>query len=179
MKLRRFSLLSKGQRGFTLLELIIAVAITGAIAGGITMSIFQTFDYDARGKARMIAVKQVENVVHHMIRDVQMAQEVQTAYPDPDGDGFPLTLEWIEWDNTENEVVYDKASGELIRSHSVDGGTAQDTVVAQYINMDAADTNCVFDDDEWRFTFKVTATVSGYPEEISETRDVEITPRSS
>jgi prepilin-type N-terminal cleavage/methylation domain-containing protein len=178
MRLRRFGLLSKGQRGFTLIELIIAVAITGAIAGGITMSVFQTFDYDARGKARIVAVKQVENAVHHMIRDVQMAQEVQTADPDPDGDGFPLTLEWVEWDNTENEVVYDKVSGELIRSHSVGGGTAQDAVVARYIDMDAAATNCFFDDGEWRFTFKVTATVSGYPADISETRDVEVIPRS-
>jgi prepilin-type N-terminal cleavage/methylation domain-containing protein len=179
MRLPRLDLLKRGQRGFTLIELIIALAITGAITGGITMSIFQTLDYDARSKARMIAVKQVENAVYHVSRDVQMAQEVETTYPDPDGDGFPLTLTWVEWDNTENEVIYSKAPGELRRSHSRDGGAAQETVVARYISADNDDTNCSFDDDNWVFTFRVTAIVTGYPEDISETREVEVVPRPS
>jgi prepilin-type N-terminal cleavage/methylation domain-containing protein len=174
MRLPRLGLLNRGQKGFTLIELVIALAITGAITSGITMSIFQTLNYDARGKARMVAVKQVENAVHHIIRDVQMAQIVE---PDLSTDGFPLTLTWVEWDNTENEVIYSKAAGELRRSHSEDSGIPQEAAVARYLNSDAAATNCAFDDDEWRFTLKVTATVVGYPEDISETRDVEVTPR--
>jgi len=178
MRLPRLGLLNRNQKGFTLLELIVALAITGAITGGITMSIFQTLDYDARSKARMVAVKQVENAIHHISRDVQMAQVVEPADPDPDGDGFPLTLRWVEWDNTENVVTYDIVAGELRRSHSEDGGIPQEAVAARYIDTGSAKTSCAFNETDWIFTFRVTATVCGYPEDISEMREVEVAPRA-
>ena len=91
MIFHRLGKLNRRQRGFTLIELLVALAITGAISGGITMSIFQTLDYSARSNARMVAIKQVENAIHHISRDVQMAQIIEPA-ADPDPDGFPLTL---------------------------------------------------------------------------------------
>jgi prepilin-type N-terminal cleavage/methylation domain-containing protein len=179
MRIRRLGLFHRCQRGVTLVELVIALAITGAITSGITMTIFQTLDYNARSNARMVAVKQVENAIHHVNRDVQMAQVVEITDPDPDGDHFPLMLTWVEWDNTVNEVIYDVAGGELTRSYSEDHGVPQDSVVARYVVKDAADTYCDFDEVEWIFTLRITATVSGYPEDISEMREIRTTPRTS
>ena len=175
---KRLSAINRKQRGFTLIELVIAIAITGAITGGITMSIFQTLDYNARSNARMVAVKQVENALHFINRDVQMAQIVEPAAA-PDADGFPLTLTWVEWSGVSNVVVYRVEGNELKRSRSQDGGAATETTVARYIDSDPSNTYCAFDGTEWMFTIKITATVSGYPEEISETREVRITPRTS
>ena len=169
-RFRHIAGLIKSQRGISLIELVIALAITGAITGGITLSIFQTLDYSSRGNARMEAVKQVENAIFWLSRDAQMAQEV-TVTADPDG--FPVTFEWVEWEGDEITVIYSIASGEMTRSHSDDG----DMVVARYINEDYNMTNC--DYANWVFSFMITATVSGYPETVSESREGRITPRSN
>lgn len=169
---RALGRIAGSQKGFTLIELLIALAITGAITGGITMSIFQTMDYSARGNSRMEAVKQVENAIFWLSRDVQMAQVLEPEAL-PDQDGYPLDLTWVEWDGDEINVAYSIVDGEMIRSHSVDG----DLVIARQINSDPDMTNC--DYENWVFNYRITATVSGYPEEISETREGTITPRSS
>jgi prepilin-type N-terminal cleavage/methylation domain-containing protein len=174
------SIMNKRQRGFTLIELIIAVAITGAITSGITMSIFQTFNYNARSNARMVAIKQVEEAIHYISRDVQMAQIIEPE-PDPDPDGFPLVLTWVEWEtNSQNVVTYslDDSTNELKRHHTYDGGSTE-LIVARHVDTSSDDTYCEFDETDWIFTLKITATVSGYPEDISETREVRVTPRTS
>ena len=182
MMFQRLGLMNKRQRGFTLIELMIAVAVAGAITGGVAMSIFQTFDYNARSNARMVAVKQVEEAIHYMNRDVQMAQII-VPEPDPDPDGFPLVLTWVEWDeyNTEHEVTYsiDDSTNELKRIDVVGGSTVSERAVARYVNTDSDDTYCEFDYTDWIFTFTITVTVSGYPEDISEMREVRVTPRTS
>jgi prepilin-type N-terminal cleavage/methylation domain-containing protein len=176
MMWRRCSSINKRQRGFTLIELLVALAISGAIAGGISLSIFQTLDYNARGNARMTAVKQVENAIHYIIRDVQMSQVVEPEAL-PDADGFPLVLTWVEWDNTENVITYSIVGDELRRSHSLNGGAATEKVTARYIDSDPDNTHCEFDEINWVFDLKVTATVTGYPETISEMREIKVTPR--
>ena len=180
MMFKRLASINRKQRGFTMFELLIALAITGAITGGISMSIFQTLNYNARSNARMVAVKQVENAIHYMNRDVQMAQIIEPE-PDPDPDAFPLVLTWVEWENNiENVVTYelDTDTDELKRTHDRDGGSTVLTV-ARHVNTDSDDTYCEFDDTDWIFTFKISVTVTGYPEDISETREVRIFPRTS
>ena len=158
------------QKGFTLIEILIAIAITGAITGGVTMSIFQTLDYSSRNKARMEAVKQVENAIHWLSRDAQMAQNLELA-EDLDPDGFPLTLTWIEWDGDEITVTYSVVDGEMIRDHSIDGTQ----VVARHIDSAADMTYC--DYENRALSFKITATLTGYPEDVRESREGQITPR--
>lgn len=77
MKLRRLiGSINKGQRGFTLVELLVAVAISGLITSGLTMSIFQVFDSNARNSSEMTVVRQVQNAGHWVSRDTLMAQAV-------------------------------------------------------------------------------------------------------
>ena len=51
----------KNQKGFTFIELILAVAITGIITGGITMAITQLLIGNARTSNHMVAIRQVQN----------------------------------------------------------------------------------------------------------------------
>ena len=178
MILKKLGCINKKQWGFTLIELIVALAITGAITGGIATSIFQTLNYSARDNMRMVAVKQVENAIHYINRDVQVAQIIEPA---DDADGFPLVLTWVEWDvdNTQHVVTYSIVGNELKRNHVIDGVPGNELIMAQHIDTGSDDTYCDFDEALWMFTFRITVTVSGYPEDISEMREVRITPRTS
>ena len=93
--LRRLALLNRNQTGLTLIELIVAMAITALVTGGITGSIFQIFAVSAQDNANMTAVKQVENAIHWISRDVLMTQIIEPS----EGSGFPLNLTWIDFDD--------------------------------------------------------------------------------
>jgi len=177
----RLKSIHKNQQGFTLIELIVAIAITALIIGVIVMSIFQVFTVNALSSNHMKAVRQVQNAGYWISRDTLMAQDVS---PFPDADGFPLDVSWQEFgtedvgDATLHEVTYTLlVNGDLKRSHSVDGGGPSEIVVAQYI--ESALTSCVWDDDADKLTLTVTATVGTWPQVETEARVYEIVPRPS
>lgn len=171
MIFQKLKWLNRKQRGFSLVELLIAISITGAIVGVTGGAIFQVLSINASSKAHMIAIKQVEQAVYWVVHDAQMAQTLS-----PYGGSSFLTLTWVEWDNTTHTVIYDIVGDEFKRSYS-DGGTPTESVIAEYINNDPAMTNCAYTTGGV-LTFKVTATVGGF-RPATETRTVEIFPRSA
>ena len=179
LKRMKMKKLKKGERGFTLVELLIVLAITGLVTSGITMTVFQVFNINTRTTNRMTAVRQVENAGFWVSHDVQMAMYVSTS-------DF-LELTWIEWDTSNNHtVIYsleDMPAGlkKLQREHNIYIDSELDstttTIVAEYIDL--AQTNCVTQPEGAEpegvevLTFTVTATVGGQ----SETREYEVMPR--
>ena len=119
----------------------------------------------------MTAVKEVENAVHRIIRDTQMAQSVNATAPN----GFPLTLTWVAWNNTSNNVTYSVQNGQLQRNYSLNGGQPTKTAVVPHINPDPALTSCNFTSGV--LAFKITATIGG-SRPASETRSFEVIPRA-
>lgn len=99
-------MISRYQRGFTLYEMLVSLAILGVIIPVIGMSIFQVLSINTLTGNHLTAVKQVENALYRINRDAHMAQTVQTG----GGSGFPLNLIWVEWDNTSNNGNYGRAS---------------------------------------------------------------------
>jgi len=182
-------LIHKNQRGFTLVELLVAIAITAFITGGITMVIFQVFSGNARSSNHMIAVRQVQNAGFWISQDAQMAQTVLLEWPeeDPPGTRFPLSLSWTEWDGTRHQVIYtlenmtdgDKQLQRQHLTYDVVGNPIGDetSIVARYIIPGLALTS--LDYTAGVLTFTVTASVGNGSQEESETRVYEITPRTS
>jgi len=178
MMFHRLRLFHKNQLGFTLVEVILAIAISGIITGSITATIFQVIIGGARTNNHMIAVSQVRDAGYWVSHDTVMAQAEPIIGDDP---GTPaveefLTLTWSDWESGEvHQVTYtlEDMTGELkqfARNLSVNG-TTETSVVAQFINPHPAKTRCDFTSGKLIFT--VTATVGGE----SETRIYEIVPR--
>ena len=183
MKLSSMRSLTKNQLGFTLIEVLVAVAIGGAIAAAGSMATRQVVTETKRNNNHEIAVRQVQNASHWVTRDVRMAQ---TVTPDGDADGLPLTLTWQDYGGTnEYQVEYTLALVDdiikLKREHYTNRATNPDpdatNYVAKYIDTDPLKTNASF--SEPVLTFTLTATVGGgSPQEGSETRVYEIVHRA-
>ena len=181
MIFRRLGLINRNQMGFTLIEILLVMAISGIITGGITMTIFQVVEGSARTNNHMIAVRQVQNAGYWVSHDAQMAQSVELEWPEehPVGSKFPLLLTWTDWDGVNHQVTYTLEQGgqpkQLKRSHSINGGEPSQTIVAQYIVPGLTKTNLDFTNGA--LVFMVTANVGDDSQEQSETRVYEIVPR--
>ena len=177
----RLKKINKNQKGFTLIELIMVIAITALIIGVIAVSIFQLYKVHASTSNRMLAVRQVQNAGHWISRDVQMTQQEPVIVNDG-GQLESITLAWQEFGTTDandatlHEVTYTLlVNGDLKRSHSVNGGDPTETLVAQYI--ESGETSCVWDDDADKLVLTVTASVGTWPKVENETRVYEVIPR--
>ena len=168
--------LHKDQRGLTLVELLIAILLTGIITAAITITIFQVFNINTRTSNRMAAVSQVQQAGKLVSQDILEAQP-EMIDDNPTGGEF-LILGWKAQNSTEYKVTYtlvDMGGGLQIlwREHYIDIGSGPEldstTKVAEYI--DPVETSCVWAGGV--LTFTVTATVG----EQSETREYEVKPR--
>jgi len=114
MKLKR---LQKGEKGFTLIELVIAIAITGLIGAGITTAILQTFNLSSRTTNHMAAVREVQEAGYWVSLYAYTASDIEIT-----GDsGFPLVLRWVDFETYEkNEIVFSLDSSGLRGSWKVD-----------------------------------------------------------
>lgn len=170
MIFRKLGLVSINQRGFTLIEIIAAVAIFSLIGIGAATATAQVCTQGSQNNDYTTASRHAMNAIHWISRDAMMAQTVETN----GASGFlPLVLNWIDWDNSTHQVTYTLLDGDLKRSYSVDGGEPTETMVAQYINSDAEMTNCEFSGGV--LIIKLTAIADGNASNVTKTR--EITPR--
>jgi large repetitive protein len=168
MKIRAWQKIIQNQKGFTLVEILVALAVNAIIAGVITMSIFQLFNVNLTSNAHMTAIKEVENANYWISNDARMAQIVNTN----SASGFPITLSWVDWNGNTASATYDVVNNQLIRSYSENGGQSTNTLVAAHI--DFGQTSCTVTADT--LSFKITSTQGDYRSE-SETRAFNIIPR--
>jgi prepilin-type N-terminal cleavage/methylation domain-containing protein len=163
------------QKGMTLIELLIALAIASFVVAAAAAVIFQLLTTPERNSNYMTAYTQVQNAGFSVSRDAVQAKEVSVA----DDPGTPevefLTLHWVDYGvgGASHHVVYTLKDGtnglkELWRSYSINDVTQETIVVAKYID---SGTNCTLVGNV--LTLVVTAEVGGK----TATRTYNVEPR--
>ena len=164
----------KGQRGLTLIELLIALPIAALIIAAATGAIIQLLE-SSRASNHMVALRQVQTAGYWVSKDGVQAQRVDITAPPA-----ILILEWTEWEwegNASYRITYsleDMPSGslkQLQRTEEVNDAVRTSIIAT---NLVPEETSWDWTNDEKQaFTFKVTAKVG----EQTETRIYEIQPR--
>ncbi len=179
--------LAAGRRGFTLIELLIALVIVGLIGGAAGTIVVQMLRVNAMSTHRITAIRQVQNAGFWFSQDAQTAQEVTVA---GGATGFPVVMTWHDWDTAEvYRVEYDvNAANELTRRYTVTVGGAvtedRTILVSQHLDLSGTPPVTLFrqvtlpgGQATERYSLTVTATITGYPQTVSETRTYEVLPR--
>ncbi len=141
--------LKKGQKGFTILELMVGIAIIGLIAAAVTMAISQTIIGSGRNSNHIVAVRQVQEAGYWVSFYTYTAQNMTIT-----GDsGFPLILRWVDFDTGQQQKIVfslNSSSNGLRGSYYVDHGTGYVLDSAktgkipafEFINSTITKTNC-------------------------------------
>jgi prepilin-type N-terminal cleavage/methylation domain-containing protein len=167
------------QRGLALIELVIAIAIVGLVAGAIVASVYQLLTATGQANNQEYAVSQLRQAEHYISRDTLMTWRISSS-------GFPLSLYWeTEEDNRSYEVEYSLVGSvgntRQLRRHMLvkdidSGATVEDStlIVAGDIHIDS---HCTFAAPSLTVTLKVPASDASDPD--FEVRVFEVTPRKS
>ena len=164
----------QSERGFTLIEVLVVVAIVALIVSGAAMATFQVINVTKRSNDHMTVTRQVQNAGYWISHDALMAEYV-TVGDNPETGAF-LTLNWTEWSYDEYEAsIYHTAVytfhdlsggiGKLQRNHWIDAVVSEQTLVAEYIDL----ANTEAEDNGFVLTLQITASL-GEAEEIREYR---------
>ncbi len=174
--------MKKSEKGFTIVELLIAVAITAMVGSTAAMTVFQVLRNSEGNNNRMTAMRQVQNAGYWISQDAQMAQNVLTDNLTPPD--F-LVLNWTVWEygslkSTYHSVTYFFESqtdgiGKLKRRHWSSDGENNQTPIAEYIyyNPDDPEKTSKASYQSAVFTLQLTALLPG----TTETREYKINRR--
>jgi prepilin-type N-terminal cleavage/methylation domain-containing protein len=125
----------KQQRGFTLIEMLVALGIVGAAVAAVAMTTTTLLLNYKQPSTQQTLLQQVQNAGYQMPRDIQMSSNVTLSGPN----GFPVTIN-IPIDQDQNHdyhVIYLLDGDKLKRQQfdSSDNLTAE-TVITQYVDTD-------------------------------------------
>ena len=156
------------------------IGITIIIMAAISAGVFQFFSVNTRNTNHMEAVKEVENAVHWITRDVERAQYADnTTYTISHSFAeSPLVLNWAnEFDNIPGSVTYRQTGSDLVRTYSPNGGPATTNFVAQHVVSDNTSWSLSVSPYGAVLSFNVAARV-GSSNPSTETRSFQVVARS-
>ena len=94
----------KGQLGFTLAEVVIAIAISAILLVGSVELVSHMVIASAQNRAKTMSMLQVQYVGFWVTEDVVQARADGVSLGD--AQGFPLTIEWTAWNGDLNQITY-------------------------------------------------------------------------
>ncbi len=140
------------EKGFTLIELVVGIAIAAVIVGAASMTVVTMMRLSPQSNNWAIALHQVQNAGQWISQDVQMSQGNIDIDPAPDT-FLTLTLPQDQNPDNNKTIVYEfeDINGEqwLVRTDSIEGQTA----IAQFIS----NTTAAYSSDNYTLTFTIEA----------------------
>jgi hypothetical protein len=114
----------RGELGFTLVELLVTLAMTSAILGLLSTVLFQFFSVTGHGHDRLGVLHDYDTAFQWINRDAQMAvPELATVVPSG------VTLQWTDAvAGVTYQSSYTQSGAELVRALTVDGTPSSQTV---------------------------------------------------
>jgi prepilin-type N-terminal cleavage/methylation domain-containing protein len=151
--------MKRGEKGFTLLEVLIVIAITGAIIGPVAMATTTLLTNPQSSADQNVVLSQVQSAGYWISRDVQMARTIT-----PGGStGFPLSLKVpVDADENNDLTVEYLFNGNKLKRELYDASPAliSETLIADYI--DTANTTFIeIDPDASLYKLTVIAAKGG------------------
>ncbi len=92
------------QLGFTLVEMMVAIAISALIMVGSVELVSHMVIGSAQNRANTMTMLQVQYVGFWITEDVVQSRPDGISLGD--AQGFPLTIDWTAWNGDENKIVY-------------------------------------------------------------------------
>jgi prepilin-type N-terminal cleavage/methylation domain-containing protein len=111
--------MNRNQRGFTIPELLIVIAVIGIIGGAMAPLVFQITNITGYGSDKMIAVHEIQHTSHWFAADVRAAKAAT-------GDSGSLNLVLHD----DSQIDYLLSGSELWRTE-----TASTTLLARNVTM--------------------------------------------
>jgi len=136
MALRRGKRNTSGQLGFSMVELMVAVAISGIILVGSMMILSHLVVVSSEGAERTASRLQVQYVGFWINQDAVQARDIYLG--NSTVEGFPLTMEWTGVDGGNNSVIYayDTENDTIQRTHYVNDESTGTSVISRYLVPD-------------------------------------------
>lgn len=96
------------QKGFTLVEMLVMMAVGGILLSGVVTAIFQTVNVTAHSSTQITALEDIKIVAHQLSKDIRISSN--TTLADPAVGESILGLTWTTWyketDGTEDLISY-------------------------------------------------------------------------
>jgi prepilin-type N-terminal cleavage/methylation domain-containing protein len=149
----------QGEKGFTLIEVVIGVAIMALVVGAIATTTTTILMNYGQAAEQNVVLPQVQNAGYWISRDVQMASGITPSGPN----GFPLYLDIPVDTDEDNDYVIEylfEEGNNLIRDDSSQPIESSKTLIAVHIDTD----NTIFstvDAAAGHYRFTVTAAKDG------------------
>ena len=143
--------MTKWERGFTLVELLVAAAITGLIVSGLGTAIYQIITVTEYGNDKLTATHELQNVAHWFSLDGQQARAASN------GDELVLTL------SDDSSVTYTVVGTELYRTADSSNMTlAQNLTSANFSIENRTITMSIISSPEGRWDVSTNGTYKVY-----------------
>lgn len=112
------------QRGFSLAELVIAIAVTGIIIGFLATAIYQMLSITSYGNDRLTAAHELQNAAHWFHRDGQKAVSANI------NGGLDLTI------SETTTITYALSGTELLRTSGASQMTLAKNITSAAFSVD-------------------------------------------
>lgn len=137
--------MKQGEKGFVLLEIILATSLAALVLGAATMTTIYVLKNNRQTSDHMAAVFYADTAGYLISKDVQMADSVTTEnLTSPEF----LVIAWTEWGYDEDSIYHvvtysiedvSGGTGKLKRTHQDSSGTYEESIIADCIYSNEAD----------------------------------------